>query len=57
MKKLQVLIDSKWKYVFCRNELKALPITTENKSKAIRGNDNSLNYFSSKYASLDFKIV
>ena len=57
MKRLQVFINNKWEFVFCRNPLKAIPITTDNRSKAIRGDQYSLEYFSNSYASLEFKII
>jgi len=57
MKKLQVLINDSWEYVFCRNELKKLPITTKDKTKGIHGDENSLKYFQRFYSELDFRIV
>jgi hypothetical protein len=57
MKRLQVLINGQWEYVFCRNELKRLPITTKDKLKAIRGNEDSLKYFKNHFGSLEFRII
>lgn len=57
MKRLQVLIDNNWHYVFCRNFLKRLPILTENRLKAIRGNEHSLKYFQDHFSELQFRIV
>lgn len=37
MKRLQVKINNEWKYVFCRNERKDLPIITDDKLNAIKG--------------------
>lgn len=57
MKRLQVLINKKWEYVFCRNERKDLPIITNDKSKAIKGNNDSLEYFKNYFGSLEFRII
>lgn len=57
MKRLQVLENGEWKYVFCRNELKRNPITTDDKSKAIKGDDHSLEYFSNKFGAHEFRII
>lgn len=57
MKKLQVLIDGQWEYVFCRNELKRNPITTNEKSKAITGDNHSLTYFQRYFANLSFRVI
>lgn len=56
MKRLQVMENGEWKYVFCRNELKRNPITTEDKTKAIQGDEHSLAYFSSKFGSHEFRV-
>ena len=60
MKKLQVLLNNEWQYVFCRNELKKLPVTTKEKKKAIteRFGDGQkiLDYFSKCYGSLEFRL-
>lgn len=56
MKRLQVLVEDEWKYVFCRNELKRNPITTEDETKAIKGDEQSLDYFKTKFASHEFRI-
>ena len=57
MKRLQVKIDNKWEYVFCRNARFVLPIVTKNKMKAIKGDSSSLDYFQNYFASQEFKIV
>ena len=57
MKRLQVFLNDKWEYVFCRNELKRDPIITNDKLKAIKGDNNSLNYFQQNYGSLQFRII
>jgi len=56
-KRLQVLIDNNWEYVFCRNELKRNPITTKEKNNAIRGDDNSKAYFERYFSELTFRII
>jgi len=53
-KKLQVLINNEWKWVFCRNELKKDPITTENRLKALPG--RAILYFQEKFANHQFRI-
>jgi hypothetical protein len=56
MKKyLQVRINNDWVFVFCRNELAALPITTKDKRKALPA--KALDYFQKHYGSLDFRTV
>lgn len=62
MKKLQVLINGQWEYVFCRNDREPLqPITTKDKKKAIteRAGDNQriLEYFNRFYSALEFRLV
>jgi len=57
MKRLQVKIGKEWKYVFCRNERKSTPITTDNRKRAIKGDDDSIAYFRNNFASLNFRIV
>lgn len=57
MKRLQVLMNGEWEYVFCRNEKKANPITTKDNTKAIKGDEHSLNYFQTQYASHIFRIA
>ena len=51
MKRLQVLINDNWEYVFCRNERDNKPITTKDRLKAQKGNNDSLKYFSDKMSS------
>jgi hypothetical protein len=55
-KTLQVLINGSWEYVFCRNPLKRNPITTKDKTKAIHGDDHSLEYFTNHFSEYTFKI-
>lgn len=57
MKRLQVLVNEQWEYVFCRNELKRKPIVTQDKMKAIKGDKESLKYFKDNYGDLEFRIV
>lgn len=57
MYKLQVKIDDVWEYVFCRNELKSVPIITKDKSNAIKGNSDSLNYFQNIFGTHEFRIA
>ena len=61
MKRLQVLINNEWDYVFCTKEGVLLPIITKSKNKSIAdrfGNGKyMLKYFENKYASLEFRIV
>lgn len=56
MKRLQVLLNDEWEYVFCKNELLINPIITKNKTKAIKGNENSLNYFQKYFGNHKFRI-
>lgn len=60
-RKLQVLIDNRWEYVFCRVEGKRLPITTKDSKKAIRekyGDGNRiLEYFLEHYGNLKFRLI
>lgn len=57
MKRLQVLINNRWEYVFCRNERKDIPIITKNRLKAIKGDKHSKEYFENKFGSLKFRII
>ena len=52
MKKLQVKIDNKWKYVFCQNT--GTIITTEVKRKALDAKYH-LDYFKSRYWDKEFQ--
>lgn len=54
--KLQVFIDGQWHYVFCRNESMRLPVICQDKTKAIKGNAHSLQYFQSNYANNEFRL-
>ena len=56
MKRLQVLINGQWEYVFCRNEREKLPIITKDRTNAIPGNNNSLQYFTMHYP-VEFRIT
>lgn len=60
-KKLQVFLDNEWKYVFCRDPLKRLPITTKDPKKALTAkyNDDNrlLNYFQESFGSLQFRLI
>ena len=53
MKKLQVLKDNKWQYVFCYNELRGI-ITTENYKKALGARD--LGHFQNRFANDQFRL-
>lgn len=57
MKRLQVLLNNEWQYVFCRHETTRDPITTLDKMKAIRGDNHSLNYFQNFYGNYTFRII
>lgn len=57
MKRLQVLMDNDWQFVFCRNELKRDPIVTADKTKAIRGDEHSLAYFQNHFGNHQFRIT
>jgi GH18 family chitinase len=60
MRKLQVLIDNKWQYVFCYSQTKSLVLTTD-KSKALPPKacfaKDDLDYFSSMFSSKQFKLT
>jgi len=56
LKKLQVLLNGKWQYVFCRNPQKREPIVTQNKNNAITGDIHSLTYFQDCFSELQFRI-
>ena len=55
--KLQVKIGKCWHYVFCRNKTLKSPVLTDKRSKAIKFNKDSLNYFSKHFGSLEFRGV
>ena len=57
MKRLQVLLNDSWEYVFCRNVLKATPIITKNKNNAIYGDNNSKAYFERYFSEYQFRII
>jgi hypothetical protein len=55
MKRLQVLLNNKWEYVFCRNVLYYDPIITRNRAKALSA--SALPYFQARYASHSFRAT
>ena len=55
MKKLMVLIDDKWEFVFCRNSRILEPITTKDKTKAIKASCHSMQYFRMNFGNHHFK--
>ena len=54
MKKLQVLINGQWEYVFCRSETQSSPVTTKDRRKALGA--DALSYFENKFANHTFKV-
>ena len=56
MKRLQVLINGNWEFVFCRNSQQAKVITC-NKEKAIHGDADSLAYFQRWFVNMEFRII
>jgi hypothetical protein len=54
-RKLQVLINNQWEYVFCHNGLQSNPITTKDRLKAVPFNSLSLAYFEMKHSEHEFK--
>lgn len=60
MKYLQVKIDNKWQYVFCRDPINNKPVITNNKKNAIREKYKDgkyiLEYFMNKMAKYEFRI-
>jgi len=55
-KALQVKINNNWEFVFSRNAQEKDPIVTKNRSKAIKGDTASLDYFKKKFANHDFRL-
>jgi RNase P subunit RPR2 len=55
MKRLQVLLSGKWKYVFCSNCREANPMTTTEKRLALKERD--LKFFESKYGNHQFRVI
>jgi hypothetical protein len=55
MKRLEVLTDTGWKFVFCHNTGLADPITTPTKAKAIPAHKHSMGYFTNHYPEHKFK--
>lgn len=53
--KLQVKINGRWKYVFCRNTTMNDPVTTHDAQKAITG--DALNCFQTNFANHEFRVV
>lgn len=51
---LQVKINGLWQYVFCHNPSKALPVTTEDKAKALP--PAALEHFEKKFGNLEFRL-
>lgn len=56
MPTLQVFINNKWEYVFCRNSKFEFPIVTDSQSMAIEGNVNSLNDFKKTFNGFNFRV-
>ena len=54
-KKLQVLKDGKWEYVFCRNRLENKIITTNDRHKAIKAEGKR--YFERHFTNDQFREV
>lgn len=54
-KKLQVYIEGKWMFVFCRNKGIRVPITTLDRDKAIPAHQHSLGYFTRFFPNLTFR--
>lgn len=52
-KKLMVKVNGEWKYVFCRNILKAEPIITESRRKALTASD--IEYFQTHFGNHEFR--
>jgi hypothetical protein len=57
MSKLQVNLNGKWEYVFCRNELRRDPIITKYPSKAQPGDTETLKYFQDRFGNHQFRVV
>ena len=55
--RMQVKINNSWKYVFCRNALIDVPITTNDKTKAVNWHSNSIAYFTRMFGNLDFRGI
>lgn len=53
-KALQVKVGGTWEYVFCRNPLRADPIATQSRHKALPG--RALTYFETKFPNHQFRI-
>lgn len=52
-RRLQVLIENAWKYVFCHNQQTGL-VTTNKRHKAVKG--HGMQYFQMKYANRMFRV-
>ena len=59
MKRLQVLIDKQWQFVFCHIQGKV--ITTKDQSKALPSKacwaNDDLSWFASRFSNLQFKLT
>ena len=55
MKRLEVLTDKGWKFVFCRNRQLAEPVTTATRAKAIPAHKHSMSYFRRYYSEYKFR--
>jgi hypothetical protein len=55
MRRLQVLINGEWEYVFCHNAMRRqeYPVITKDKGKALKVND--MEYFQNKYSDCIFR--
>ncbi len=54
MKKLQVKLNGKWEYVFCRNPLFKDPITTESQVASLGA--QAMSYFKDCYGNHEFRL-
>lgn len=52
--RLQILINDKWEYVFCHNEVQGI-ITTKDRRKALKPRD--LDYFENNFANDWFRLA
>jgi len=61
MKRLQVLLNGQWEYVFCRNDLELLPVTTKDRKKAVveiyGDGERILEYYYRYFGDLEFRLV
>jgi len=54
MKKLQVLLNGNWEYVFCHNPVEGI-ITTKKKHLALKERD--LTYFENRFGNNSFRTI